>query len=189
MTEENTATWQEQQLYGGSVQCSLPIYFQDLSDLRPVPDFQECWFDSRTNTLLVTEILDPHEPPRDLEWYFRNLVEENDGMTTTQPTDIVEHSLPVSQHQEHRWTGWGHYTASSNNHCLHMGLVRLEAPAMADILISLTTPTNNDDELQQEQRTTLFRRIFDSFAVRDMGLFGVGNNADVTTIEESSLPQ
>jgi Ran-interacting Mog1 protein len=76
----------ERQLFGGALSCQIPADWIDVSDIRQVPDHQECWRDDGDGTsapsLLVVEILE-WQPEIANEnaaaYYFQNLAEANDA--------------------------------------------------------------------------------------------------------------
>jgi hypothetical protein len=66
-------------LWGGAGQAEIPSSFVDLSDLRQVPDHQECWLDDR-GRLLVFEILEHQasvENSAAAQFFFRDLAQSN----------------------------------------------------------------------------------------------------------------
>lgn len=58
-TEDSLHT---QQLFGGAVTCDLPARFEDISEIRPVPDHQEVHADAAVDQSIIIEIL-ARKPP------------------------------------------------------------------------------------------------------------------------------
>ena len=91
----------EQHLFGGAITIDLPKQdWLDVSDIRPVPDNQEC-FQCRSSganpTMLVIEILERQEQVDDQEaaaFFFKDLAGINDALQAQ--SDIRFHTL-----QEH----------------------------------------------------------------------------------------
>lgn len=44
-------------LFGGAITCPISTRFQDVSNLRPVPDHQECFADGDADRSFVFEIV------------------------------------------------------------------------------------------------------------------------------------
>jgi Ran-interacting Mog1 protein len=74
------------QLWGGAAQSEIPSSFLDMSDLRQVPDHQECWMDAGTGSndaasrLLVFELLEHRDSVQDSDaarFYFADLADAN----------------------------------------------------------------------------------------------------------------
>ena len=84
-------------LFGGAITSDLPADWSDLSDIRPIPDNQECFQDSFVNDspmMLVVEILERqgHIGDRDAaSFFFNELAERNDALQTQ--NDIRFHTL------------------------------------------------------------------------------------------------
>ncbi|MGK3752029.1 MAG: hypothetical protein ACI8RD_004333, partial [Bacillariaceae sp.] len=80
--------YSERQLFGGAITSDLPVDWKDLSDVRPVPDNQECFQDSFVTDrpgMLVIEILERQEQVDDQDasyFFFNELAERNDVFQT-----------------------------------------------------------------------------------------------------------
>ena len=89
--------YSERLLFGGAITSDLPTDWKDLSDIRPIPDNQECFQDSCVNespVMLVVEILERqgHIGDRDAaSFFFNELAERNDALQTQ--NDIRFHTL------------------------------------------------------------------------------------------------
>ena len=72
--------YSERLLYGGAITCDIPSTWRDVSDVRQVPDHQECWQEiGDDGALLVVEILN-RQPISDEEaanFFFHDLAEAN----------------------------------------------------------------------------------------------------------------
>jgi len=79
---------QLRELFGGAMTCDLPVGWKDLSDVRPIPDNQECFQDSLVDddpAMLVVEVLERQEEIGDQDvasFFFNELAERNDALQT-----------------------------------------------------------------------------------------------------------
>lgn len=75
------ATWSERPLFGGAITCDIPTVWRDVSDIRQVPDHQECWLDiGDDGAFLVVEVMDRQSSVADADaasFFFRDLAEAN----------------------------------------------------------------------------------------------------------------
>jgi hypothetical protein len=77
--------WEQRELFDGAMVCEMPIPFFDVSDVREVPDHQECWqdvssFSNSPGSLLVVEILERQGNVGDADaacYFFQDLAESN----------------------------------------------------------------------------------------------------------------
>jgi len=75
-----------QPLFGGAITCELPKGWKDLSDIRPIPDNQECFQSSFVDdnpVMVVVEILERQEQVEDRDaarFFFDELAERNDAL-------------------------------------------------------------------------------------------------------------
>ncbi|CAN1187846.1 Probable ran guanine nucleotide release factor [Linum perenne] len=72
----------ERPLYGGAISSTFPLRFQDVSDLRQVPDHQEAFVDPARDESLVFEVLELKNEIGDngnAAWFLQDLVNEQDG--------------------------------------------------------------------------------------------------------------
>ena len=80
--------YSEKEFFGGAITSDLPTNWKDLSDIRPIPDNQECFQDSFVSddpTMLVVEILERQEHVEDDDaagFFFNELAERNDALQT-----------------------------------------------------------------------------------------------------------
>lgn len=137
----------------------MPASFLDLSDIRPVPDNQECWFESSSNAMLVVELLEMRSDG--LEFYFQNLVEENGGDAASR----LQHQAEGPQGA----SGLGYYNKDNQRLCIHLGIHRVVSK-QADVLVSLTIPCT-EDENDPTGETTVFNHILSTLQINDMNLF------------------
>ncbi|KAL1806337.1 hypothetical protein ACET3Z_029405 [Daucus carota] len=69
-------------LFGGAVVCNFPPRFQDVSDVREVPDHQEAFADPARDESLIFELLDLKQDVPDngsATWFFQDLASEQDS--------------------------------------------------------------------------------------------------------------
>ncbi|KAF6154645.1 hypothetical protein GIB67_000529 [Kingdonia uniflora] len=71
----------ERSLFGGAISSSFPLRFQDVSNIRQVPDHQEVFVDPARDESLIIELLDLNqdvEDSRSAMWFLHDLaVEQN----------------------------------------------------------------------------------------------------------------
>jgi hypothetical protein len=92
-------TWTERPLYGGAITCEIPSDWRDVSDIRQVPDHQECWQEA-DGAVLVVEILERQEVS-DVDgaaFFFNDLAQANGASTPQdarfQPATLTLPNLP-----------------------------------------------------------------------------------------------
>ncbi|PIA62642.1 hypothetical protein AQUCO_00200569v1 [Aquilegia coerulea] len=81
----------ERSLFGGAISSNFPLRFQDLSDIRQVPDHQEAFADPSRDESLVIELLDFKHDVQDngsATWFFQDLATEQEAENTM----VVEQS-------------------------------------------------------------------------------------------------
>uniref|UniRef100_A0A0D6R9L2 Ran guanine nucleotide release factor n=1 Tax=Araucaria cunninghamii TaxID=56994 RepID=A0A0D6R9L2_ARACU len=72
----------EHPLFGGSISCTFPQRFQDLSNIREVPDHQEAFADPNRDESLIIELLDLKQDVADDQsalWFLKDLASEQDS--------------------------------------------------------------------------------------------------------------
>ncbi|XP_078182135.1 ran guanine nucleotide release factor, putative (Mog1/PsbP/DUF1795-like photosystem II reaction center PsbP family protein) [Carex rostrata] len=81
----------ERPLFGGAISCSFPTRFQDVSNIRQVPDHQEVFVDPSRDESLIFELLDLKNEVADHEsatWFLHDLAVEQDATDNM----VLEHS-------------------------------------------------------------------------------------------------
>eukprot|EP00531_Pseudo-nitzschia_arenysensis_P013180 CAMPEP_0116142338 /NCGR_PEP_ID=MMETSP0329-20121206/14857_1 /TAXON_ID=697910 /ORGANISM="Pseudo-nitzschia arenysensis, Strain B593" /LENGTH=203 /DNA_ID=CAMNT_0003637571 /DNA_START=180 /DNA_END=791 /DNA_ORIENTATION=- len=95
-------TFSTKELFGGAITSELPIDWKDLSDVRPIPDNQECFQDSlvaENPKLLIVEILEFQEDVQDKDaalFFFNDLAERNDCMQDPNNISFAPANPPAS---------------------------------------------------------------------------------------------
>ncbi|KAJ6877229.1 hypothetical protein NC651_030075 [Populus alba x Populus x berolinensis] len=82
-------------LYGGSISSTFPVRFQDVSNIRQVPDHQEAFVDPSRDESLIFELLDLKPDVNDngsAVWFLQDLANEQDaqGFTLVEQSGVVE---------------------------------------------------------------------------------------------------
>jgi hypothetical protein len=79
----------ERPLFGGAISCEMPTPWRDVSDVRQVPDHQECW-QELDGAVLVVEILQRQEVDdvNAASFFFNDLAESN-GIASTADSNTV----------------------------------------------------------------------------------------------------
>lgn len=78
-------------LFGGAISTTFPVRFQDVSDIRQVPDHQEVFVDPARDESLIFELLDLKGEVDDVGsalWFLRDIANEQDAGDNM----VVEHS-------------------------------------------------------------------------------------------------
>ena len=91
-------------LFGGAITSDFPADWIDVSDLRPVPDHQECFLESGSNDpkMLIVEILQLKEDVEDedaAKFFFDDLAQQNDALQNKDDIRFValdEHASPTA---------------------------------------------------------------------------------------------
>lgn len=81
----------ERPLFGGAISTVFPLRFQDVSNIRPVPDHQEVFADPNRDESLIFELLDLKRDVGDdgsAIWFLRDLATEQDA----EGSMVLEHS-------------------------------------------------------------------------------------------------
>lgn len=185
---------EQKPLFGGAIACSIPSTWKDVSDVRQVPDNQECWQDVDLNRLLVVEILERQDRVSDgvaATYFFRDLAEANGcdeanySFTPQQPltgaaSSSVIPGLPanatVCLGSGYQRVALGRAVDNGGNPRLQevrvihvdLGVVRLPQQT-TDLLITFSTPS--EPTAQAASLSAPFRQILSTFQIRDWGLF------------------
>ncbi|XP_050214792.1 uncharacterized protein LOC126665900 isoform X2 [Mercurialis annua] len=82
-------------LFGGAITSSFPLRFQDVSNIRQVPDHQEVFVDPSRDESLIFELLDYKHEVGDngsATWFLQDLANEQDaeGCTQFEQSEVVE---------------------------------------------------------------------------------------------------
>ncbi|OVA13345.1 Ran-interacting Mog1 protein [Macleaya cordata] len=85
----------DRQLFGGAISSSFPLRFQDVSDIRQVPDHQEVFDDPARDECLIIELLDLKHDVEDsgsAVWFLQDLATEQnaEGSTVIGQSGIFE---------------------------------------------------------------------------------------------------
>ncbi|CAK9183745.1 unnamed protein product [Ilex paraguariensis] len=85
----------ERALFGGAIASTFPLRFQDVSDIRQVPDHQEAFVDPARDESLIIEILDLKLDVADngsATWFLQDLATEQDaeGRTLIEQSGVFE---------------------------------------------------------------------------------------------------
>ncbi|XVF85946.1 hypothetical protein PTKIN_Ptkin17bG0158400 [Pterospermum kingtungense] len=88
-------SFSERPLFGGAISTTFPLRFQDVSNIRQVPDHQEVFVDPTRDESLIFELLDyKHEVGNDgaAVWFLQDLAVEQDGegFTLLEQSAVVE---------------------------------------------------------------------------------------------------
>ncbi|GAY36627.1 hypothetical protein CUMW_023410 [Citrus unshiu] len=95
--------YSERPLFGGAISSSFPHRFQDVSNIRQVPDHQEVFVDPSRDESLIFELLDFKLDVGDngsAAWFLQDLATEQDaeGCTLLEQSGVVE--APVLRYKD-----------------------------------------------------------------------------------------
>lgn len=194
-TAANTGTVRP--LFGGAITCQLTPDddWRDVSDIRQVPDHQECWQDIE-GRLLVVEILSRQSDVIDEQaaaYFFQDLAESNgakapDLYFIPQPElsanmNLAGARLPDSAKlcfgTGYQKVALGKDTDIAGNprtqqvQSIRVELLAIRLPSVGtELLITLSTPSNEHSQETISHPTDTFVRILGSFQIQDWTLFG-----------------
>lgn len=177
-------------LFGGAIRCSLPKNSVDLSDIRPVPNQQECWFvDTEQNCPIsfTVEILEGQGHISDhqiAEHIFSSVAEDNDASDVSffqaQPVSTLPTITPgtviqcgtactsVATAVANKNT-FDPPTQTSEEVNVRLCVIRLPEKS-AEILLMIMAPTILPSS--DQQATLWMDEMIASFRIHDWGLFG-----------------
>jgi Ran-interacting Mog1 protein len=185
--------WPERPLFGGAITCRLSPEWYDASDIRPVPDHQECFcYDDHPNNvshLWVFEILQRHHEVDDdhiAQYLFHDLALANEAeeasTTPSFQSDVPAMTLADgivrrggSGIQRIRPGRADH--AAEEAVAIALAVWRLPPEYATDILVSLSTPLlpNRGDGIdvvqQRQEQHQFFQEILSTIQIRDYSLF------------------
>jgi hypothetical protein len=160
-------------LFGGAVTCDIKNDWRDVSEIRQVPDHQEC-FQEMDGAILVIEILERQEATdaNAASFFFNDLAESNGGTenqfrskpipANTNPMNCVICAgtgiQNVAMGQEVRWVQ------------VEICAFRL-ANVGTDLLLTVTKPIDSPSA-PDSSFSDSFQRAVSTLQVRDWGLFG-----------------
>ncbi|KAL3501402.1 hypothetical protein ACH5RR_035851 [Cinchona calisaya] len=84
-------TSSERPLFGGAISSTFPLRFEDVSNIRQVPDHQEVFVDPARDESLIFELLDLKTDVADngsATWFLQDLANEQDA----EGAMVIEHS-------------------------------------------------------------------------------------------------
>jgi hypothetical protein len=182
-------------LFGGAITCLIPDDWRDVSDIRQVPDHQECWQDTE-GRLLVVEILDRQSHVIDEQaaaFFFQDLAESN-GMKAQDLQFIPQPELSAIMNLAGAGlpdsaklcfgTGYQNvalgreFDIGGNPRTQQVQSIRVELCAIrlpsvgSELLITLSSPSDPNPEETISQPTEAFARILGSLQIQDWSLFG-----------------
>lgn len=87
--------YSERPLFGGAIASTFPVRFQDVSNVRQVPDHQEVFVDPARDESLIFELLELKQDVADngsATWFLQDLANEQDaeGTMLIEQSGVVE---------------------------------------------------------------------------------------------------
>ncbi|GLT27842.1 hypothetical protein SLA2020_028130 [Shorea laevis] len=88
-------SYSQRPLFGGAISSTFPLRFQDVSNIRQVPDHQEVFVDPARDESLIFELLDFKHDVGDngsAAWFLQDLCNEQDaeGFTIIEQSGVAE---------------------------------------------------------------------------------------------------
>ena len=183
----------ERQLFGGSITCEIPSSWRDVSDIRQIPDHQECW-QGEDGDVLVVEILERQVSVPDADaamFFFRDLADANEVTlsqdTRFRPKMIELSTLPqdaslcagigfqkVAKVRSFDFAG---RPRQQEAHWIRVELCAIRLQQVdTDLLVTISTPMHalNSTEatsLEVENFTDKFLHLISTLKIRDWKLF------------------
>lgn len=168
-------------LWGGAVECAVPPNWNDVSDVRPVPDHQEIFTHPNADQALIFEIVEHDEGVSDAECgehLFKDAAVGNEataasiaGVTQLGPEEVPGlhgesgyRCLVAGQQTLRR--GGGPTTVD-----VLMAVLRLPR-VNSDLAVTLTTPHAVPAAAAAANAEQLMREVLRSLKVLDWSLFG-----------------
>lgn len=110
ITEDAMQTLGAVDLWGGSMSCTLPEVFKDISLVKPVPDHQEMWFWADTGTLVMLELcqeVEGHDAIDLSKMHWVEIAMVNDSAwNQVVETSVLDHHCVPNVPSEHvPWVG------------------------------------------------------------------------------------
>ena len=182
------SSYTERPLFGGAISCEIPTAWRDVSDIRQVPDHQECWQDIEGAVLVVEILQRQHVSDSEAAKFFFEDLAESNGSTSNQ--FVARSALPTTTTVGVGCAGSGFQTvAVGRNYDIagnlrtiqEIHLIRVELCVFrlerldTDLLVTLSKPAvSNPNEppqdLQQPWSDT-FQKVISTLQIRDWGLF------------------
>ncbi|OII74636.1 uncharacterized protein cubi_00189 [Cryptosporidium ubiquitum] len=180
-------------LYGGAITLDIPKEFDDVSNVRVIPDHQEVFVDKFSECSIIVEILDPIYTVgygnNVAEYYFNDISEFNNSLNTkimySEPLSVYSNDLHISkcigiQTLDKRYPE-GVHREELNLYLLVLRIVSKNA----DIVISFNSPSKHSTSNQPLHGTTdacfrkltemeideIMNKILRNFTINDYDLF------------------
>uniref|UniRef100_A0A7S1APN3 Ran guanine nucleotide release factor n=1 Tax=Noctiluca scintillans TaxID=2966 RepID=A0A7S1APN3_NOCSC len=174
------------EFFGGAIVCDLPHSLTDASQVRHVPDHQEVWVDSMTDSSLVCEILQKAgvKDSEAVKFFLADLADSNDARSSAvvQSRRLGAEEVPYLPAEVACFSGLGEQMiakfkeVSANKVEIHLCVIRL-AEQETDIVVSFNSPSAIDPESSSAGATltvapaSVFEQIIKSLRIVDWNLF------------------
>lgn len=175
----------ERQLFGGAITCDIPSDWRDVSDIRQVPDHQECFQDfQKSQSVYVLEILERQSVSNEeaASFFFQDLAESNgstenrfqkQGMAVPVANEFTISAgigvQKVAVGKDHDFAG---NRRQQEIHYVQVELCVFRLPNLStDILLTISNPNPNPQD-ESFSFSAIFERAASTLKVRDWSLFG-----------------
>ena len=181
--------FQNTSLFGGSIQCSIPSTFTDISRIREVPDHQEVYHEMNSGRMLVFEILEYQKDVSNdhaAQYFFEDLAEADGSSLPSQrkilssfqaenPSLLIGCSCNALACVGVKRVLLGRDGAGGTLFAKVELLLFRMRDAGTDFLITLTSPISADEFNRcsiNSEFENIMKQLNASFQVLDFGLFG-----------------
>ncbi|KAJ1605402.1 putative RAN guanine nucleotide release factor [Cryptosporidium canis] len=185
--------YENKKLYGGAITLNIPEGFDNISDVRDVPDHQEVFVDSFSECSIIVEILEITDvggyEGNIAEYYFNDISEFNCSLNTkitcSEPLFSYSSDFEISKCVGTQVLDKRYQEGMQREELyLHLAVIRLKS-TNADIVISFNCPSRfetrsqssimgNDiysREISRSQVDQIMSEVLKSFAIIDYSLF------------------
>lgn len=183
-------------LFGGAIVIDIPDRFQDISEVREVPDNQEVFVDITTDESLIVELVEHDASIADSECtsHFLSDLAQLNSATAAEVVESGPHpALPLLPAASSTFAAVGRQTvakfkeSATNVINVYLAVARLPANG-TDILVSLNSPVSLNPASSsaqtashlpvQESARQVLLSAFRSLSVVDFSLFGGGEEEE-----------
>ncbi|EIE24757.1 Mog1p/PsbP-like protein [Coccomyxa subellipsoidea C-169] len=190
--DQSAEPLQQVQLFGGAAEIAVPSRFEDVSNIRPVPDNQEVYSDASVDQSIVVEVVQVDVPDSDsCQHCFNDLanvsgasMQQIESETVLNPQDIP--GVPGEAYKVvivgQQMVSKGRQGTDAANRVI-MAIIRLKQVS-SDVLIILNTPISVSassaaakdigpgERSEHLMAPSLLRRVLATFKIKDYSLFG-----------------
>lgn len=190
-----TTSYRRTPLFGGAITCDIPSTWKDVSEVRQVPDHQECYQSmDGSGQVLIIEILGREDDVTDADaanHFFTDLAEANGSpashnrfetlpiTTGTQMQNaVVCGGIGYQRVEKKGFTMMGPNGQALINQPDTVDSIKVElcvfrlANVETDLLVTLSKPVAANPNEPTAADVSCFERVVSTLTIQDWGLFG-----------------